>query len=125
MVFIVKEMLPVTRQKIKYKGCRAYINLLLCFLISVNGSVAQEGSYSAQLHRADGNKIAFTFDWKAENGQNVWYIKNGGEKIRVDNFTNAGDSIFVHMPVFESQFRFVRRNKEITGIWIKKGSVRT
>lgn len=125
MLSIDSEMLPVTRQKLIFKGCRAYTSLLLCFLISVNFSFAQEGSYSAQLHRADGNKIAFTFDWKAENGQNVWYIKNGSEKIRVDNFTSAGDSFFVEMPVFESHFRFVLSNKQISGVWIKKGSVRT
>jgi hypothetical protein len=77
------------------------------------------------LHRADGNKIAFTFDWKIENGQDVWYIKNGGERIRVDNFTSVGDSFFVQMPVFESHFRFVLRNKKVSGVWIKKGSVRT
>jgi hypothetical protein len=45
MLFIDSEMLPVTRQKLKFKGCRAYTNLLLCFLLSVNFSFAQEGSY--------------------------------------------------------------------------------
>jgi len=84
---------------------------------------AQQGTWLVQIHRPDGNKIPFTFDWKTENGKPVWYIKNAAEKIRVDNFEMKGDSFFVQMPVFESQFRFVLKNNRINGYWMKRGAV--
>lgn len=86
---------------------------------------AQQGNWSAQLQRPDGNAIAFTFEWKTEGGKPVWYIKNAAEKLRVDNITTAGDSFFVQMPVFESQFRFTLANNTIDGIWIKAGAIKT
>lgn len=101
---------------------------LINFLVAtfLFGTVtAQQGNWTALLHRQDGNNIAFTFDWKTEKGKPVWYIKNAAEKIRVDNITVASDSFIVQMPVFESQFRFVLSNNEIKGIWIKRGAIRT
>ena len=98
---------------------------LLFALFTLTISKAQQGNWSAILHREDGNDIPFTFDWKTENGKPVWYIKNALEKIRVDNITVAGDSFIVQMPVFESQFRFVLNNNNITGVWIKRGALKT
>lgn len=101
----------------------------LCFslfaVFTFGMASAQKGNWTAQLHRSDGNNIAFTFDWKTEKGKPVWYIKNAVEKIRVDKITNVGDSFIVQMPVFESQFRFAMSNNNIAGVWIKRGSVRT
>ncbi|MEJ7586313.1 MAG: TlpA disulfide reductase family protein [Ferruginibacter sp.] len=86
---------------------------------------AQQGNWSAFLEREDGNKIAFTFDWKTEKGKPTWYINNAVEKIKVDNIVAAGDSFVVQMPVFESQFRFILRGDTINGTWIKKGALKT
>jgi len=88
-------------------------------------SIAQQGKWAAQLHREDGNNIAFTFDWKTETGKPVWYIKNALENIRVENIEVSGDSIIVQMPVFESQFRFSLKENTITGFWIKSGALKT
>ena len=99
---------------------------ILISLISVTVTLySQQGRWSAKLHRADGNNIAFNFEWKTENGKPVWYIYNATEKIKVDNITEQGDSLFIQMPVFESQFRILYHNKKITGVWIKGGSVKT
>src|SRR3954447_21407528 len=101
---------------------------LLCLLITVftiSTASAQQGNWTALLHRQDGNNIAFTFEWKVENGKPVWYIKNAAERIRVDNITTSGDSMIAQMPVFESQFRFVLKSDHIAGVWIKRGAVKT
>jgi peroxiredoxin len=101
---------------------------ILCLLVALFTFIisnAQQGNWDALLHREDGNNIAFTFDWKTEKGKPVWYIKNAPEKIRADNITAAGDSFFVQMPVFESQLRFVRNQNNISGVWIKRGAVKT
>ncbi|MEO7490572.1 MAG: TlpA family protein disulfide reductase, partial [Ferruginibacter sp.] len=73
--------------------------LLLSGVFFVFNSIAQQGNWTAQIHRPDGNAIVFTFDWKTENGKPVWYIKNAAEKIKVQNITSAGDSFIVQMPV--------------------------
>ena len=85
---------------------------------------AQQGWWGAKLHRSDGNNIAFTFEWKNEKGKTVWYIRNATERIRVSNINIEGDSLFVGMPVFESQFRLKKTDKNLNGVWIKNGSVK-
>jgi len=98
---------------------------VLLFTVLSTALQAQQGWWSAKLHRSDGNAIAFTFEWKMEKGKPVWYIHNAAEKIKVDNITVNGDSLIVQMPVFESQFRLQYSNKKLTGVWLKGGAVKT
>ncbi|MBC7687005.1 MAG: TlpA family protein disulfide reductase [Aquabacterium sp.] len=103
------------------------MRLFLFFFSALTITIAhaQQGNWQAQLHREDGNNIVFTFEWKTENSKQVWYIKNAAEKLRVSNIVASGDSFFVQMPVFESQFRFIYRNGNLSGLWIKKGAVKS
>ena len=94
-------------------------------LLTVSNIVFSQGHWSGKLHRSDGNNIAFNFEWKTEKGKPVWYIYNAAEKIKVDNISKEGDSLFIQMPVFESQFRVIQSGKKITGVWVKRGSVKT
>jgi len=112
----------MSKQKFTYT-----IRPALLFLCIVTGfaTFAQQGWWSAQLHRKDGNTINFTFEWKTEKGKPVWYIHNAAEKIKVDNITATPDSFVVQMPVFESQFRLVYHDHKLSGNWIKGGSVKT
>lgn len=98
---------------------------LFTTLFSITVTYAQQGSWVAQIHRTDGNNIHFRFEWKTEKNKPVWYIKNAGEKIRVANILQTGDSFIVQMPVFESHFRIAIVNKKISGVWIKRGAVKT
>ncbi len=82
-------------------------------------------SWEAQLKRSDSNDIRFCFDWKTEKGKPVWYIRNAAERIKVDNIKQEGDSLFVQMPVFESQFRVKKTKHRLEGVWIKAGASRT
>jgi peroxiredoxin len=99
--------------------------LLLTSVFLTVTATAQQGNWTAQIQRPDGNKIVFTFEWKTENGKPVWYIKNAAEKIKVQNITVTGDSLIVQMPVFESQFRIIANNNIISGVWVKRGAVKT
>ncbi|MBS1511365.1 MAG: TlpA family protein disulfide reductase [Bacteroidetes bacterium] len=103
------------------------MKLLTGLFLLVCSSVAfgQQGWWRAQLLRKDGNSIPFTIEWKTAQHKPVWYIHNAAEKIRVDNITVAGDSLFVQMPVFESQFKLKYSNNLITGVWLKGGAVKT
>ena len=102
------------------KNCTMIV-MLLAFCLSIK---AQQGWWGAKLHRSDSNNIAFTFEWKTEKGKPVWYIRNATERIRVSNINIKGDSLFVEMPVFESQFRLKKTDKNLNGVWIKNGSVK-
>jgi peroxiredoxin len=95
------------------------------FLLTGFNAAAQMGWWGAKLHRADGNAIAFTFEWKTENGKAVWYIHNAAERIKVDNIKELEDSVIIQMPVFESQFRIKKTGKQLNGVWIKGGSVKS
>ena len=98
------------------------IFMLLLYGFSIK---AQQGWWGAQLHRTDSAHITFTFEWKTENGKPVWYIRNAAERIKVSNIAIEGDSLFVQMPVFESQFRLKKTYNKLTGVWLKNGAVKT
>lgn len=100
------------------------IGLIIC-LLSFLLTQAQQGIWRAELERKDSNAIVFNFEWKNENGKPIWYIKNGAEKLRVPNITKQGDSFFVQMPVFESQFRFAITAGILKGVWIKRGALKS
>lgn len=95
-------------------------------LLTVSGTLfSQQSFWNGKLHRNDGNEIVFHFEWKTEKGNQAWYIYNAAEKIKVTNITRQGDSFVVQMPVFESQFRVVKTGKQISGVWVKNGAVKT
>ena len=97
---------------------------LISTLFSVQQGICQTTSYVAALKRNDGLLIPFSIQQQVTKGKLSWVIKNGTEKIRVDNFNYTGDSILIQMPVFESQFRVVKKEKIFEGIWMKNGSVK-
>jgi thiol-disulfide isomerase/thioredoxin len=80
--------------------------------------------WRVELSRNDGHNIVFNFEWKQENGKPVWYIRNAEERMRVTDIQLIGDSILVHMPVFESQFKLKKSGQEISGVWIKAGAIK-
>ncbi|HMO63223.1 MAG TPA: TlpA disulfide reductase family protein [Ferruginibacter sp.] len=98
------------------------IALLFTMLLNTQ---AQPGRWIGSLHRSDGNNIVFHFEWKKEKGKDAWYIRNAKESIRVDNMIRKGDSMIVHMPVFESHFRIKVQPGKCEGVWIKGGAYKT
>lgn len=98
--------------------------ILLSTLFAVQHSFSQTTHFVATLKRNDGLVIPFSFQQHQANGKTYWVIKNGAEKIKVDNFNYAGDSLLVQMPVFESQFRLLKKGNQLEGSWIKNGSVK-
>jgi thiol-disulfide isomerase/thioredoxin len=78
------------------------------------------GTWRAALARADGNKIVFNFEVTDSGGREIIYIRNAEERLLVDDVKQAGDSIWIRLPFFESQIRAVyTSNNTIKGIWLK------
>ncbi|MCW3464263.1 TlpA disulfide reductase family protein [Chitinophaga nivalis] len=78
------------------------------------------GVWQAKLHRKDGADIVFNFEVKDKAGKKVLYVLNATDKLLVDEVRIAGDSLFIKMPFFDSEFKaaFVSAG-EVTGEWIR------
>jgi thiol-disulfide isomerase/thioredoxin len=101
--------------------------LALALLVSGFHSSAQQnrnlqnGLWRAILERNDSKEIVFNFETKDSAGKKIIYIRNAAERLVVDDIIIAGDSVFITLPFFESQFRaaFVSNN-ELRGVWLKR-----
>ncbi len=68
-----------------------------------------------------GEKLPFNFDLQKVNGKIVMIIHNAEERIKCDEVTASGDSLFIRIPVFDSEFRVKISDKTMNGIWINYG----
>lgn len=80
----------------------------------------REGWYKATLQRSDEGNVVFNFWLKNENGKPVMYIRNAGERLKVDELRRVGDSLWVRMPFFESDMRLrLLPNGNWQGSWTR------
>lgn len=95
--------------------------LLLVACTNPSSEVASPtpGPWLAQLTVAEGENLPFHFDLEElEDGKLRIHVRNGDETITVDDIDHHGDSLFVRMPLFDSEFK-ARINSPglITGVW--------
>jgi peroxiredoxin len=80
----------------------------------------QTGTWQARLHRKDGADIVFNFEVKDSAQKKIIYILNAHDKLLVDDVKVLGDSIFIKMPFFDSEFKAAfLPNGEIGGTWVR------
>lgn len=78
------------------------------------------GVWQAKLHRADGADIVFNFEVKDTAGKKVLYVINATDKLLVDDVKVAGDSVFIRMPFFDSEFKAkFADGGSLEGQWIR------
>ncbi len=96
--------------------------LLISLFVSGLAQAQQKGSsmYRAVLERKDSLPIVFNLSISRVGGMEEWTIRNATERIRVTDIKTSGDSAWVSMPLFESDFK-LRRTADggYEGIWIK------
>ncbi|RFS20627.1 TlpA family protein disulfide reductase [Chitinophaga silvatica] len=74
------------------------------------------GIWQAKLHRSDGADIVFNFDVK----DSVLYVLNADDRLLVDDIKVEGDSLFIKMPFFDSEFKAkLTDDSTATGLWIR------
>ncbi|HVI48465.1 MAG TPA: TlpA disulfide reductase family protein, partial [Chitinophaga sp.] len=80
----------------------------------------KNGVWQARLHRTDGVDIVFNFEVKDTQGKKVLYVLNAADRLLVDDVKTAGDSVFIKMPFFDSEFkaRFAAGGS-LDGQWIR------
>ncbi|WP_343744049.1 TlpA disulfide reductase family protein [Chitinophaga sp.] len=84
--------------------CLAGIGMTACN----TGNAKKEltpGTWQASLHRPDGADIVFNFLVKDTAGKKVLYVLNATDKLLVDDVKVSGDSVFIKMPFFDSDFK--------------------
>lgn len=78
------------------------------------------GKWRGYIIRADGNQIAFNFDIKKNGGNITIHINNGAEHLLVDDVKQRGDSLYIHMPFFDSRFALqLSDTSHMAGLYIK------
>lgn len=103
------------------------ISLLLFFFST--GLTAQTklltGWYRASVTRPDASQLIFNVEVIEKNKKPVLYIRNGSERLLVDDIKQKGDSVFIEMPFFESSFKLkIQPDQTLTGKWIKGTSTK-
>ncbi len=79
------------------------------------------GTWKGELITNDSTRIPFLFEIVAtQTGVPQWIVANGTERIKVDEVEVRGDSIFVKMPYFDSQFALNYDGEKLTGTWAKQ-----
>ena len=66
-----------------------------------------------------GRLLPFNFHLDYRNDSMQLDIMNAEERIRVDEVSFVGDSVLIHMPIFDSEFRCKKSGDTmLTGHWI-------
>ena len=71
------------------------------------------GNWHASIVLNDTLELPFTFS----SDSNSLTIHNGDENIIVDEISFKGDSVFIQMPVFDSEFRCILKENSLSGIF--------
>lgn len=99
--------------------------LLICLPAFAFGTQTEKrdlktGIWQANLHRKDGANIAFNFEVKESGGQKMLYVLNAKERLLVDDVKVQGDSVFIKMPFFNSEFKAAfTKTGQLKGNWIR------
>ncbi len=79
------------------------------------------GDWGAYLRRKDGIAIMFNFYVKDSLGKQVIYIRNGDERLLVDDIQWKEDSFMIRLPFFESRLRGTQsKDGWLDGVWEKR-----
>ena len=79
----------------------------------------QTGIWRGFLKNSSGNELPFNFEVKEIAGRQQLIIMNGAERIKVTDIKHKNDSVFIHMPLFNSEFKLRYAGKGLEGKWIK------
>jgi thiol-disulfide isomerase/thioredoxin len=102
-----------------------YKNLLFTAFLAllVNLSFAQSklkaGVWRGALTNSSGNELPFNFEVSNIVGKQQLAIINGTERFKVTDIKQKGDSVFIHMPLFNSEFKLKLEGNALKGKWIK------
>ena len=77
------------------------------------------GTWRAVLKTKSGAEIPFNFTVIDSADKKMLDIINGEERFRVDEIRLTDDSVFIQMPLFDSEIHAAIKGKNLSGRWIK------
>lgn len=86
---------------------------------SQSNSDFKEGIWRGSLLTESGPEIPFNFEVKDSLNKKSITIFNSEERFVVNEITQKGDSIFIQMPLFDSEIKGIINDNKIEGVWIK------
>ncbi|OCX50941.1 redoxin [Mucilaginibacter sp. PPCGB 2223] len=99
------------------------ILILLSALLASSFAFAQNrlqnGIWHATLQNSISREIPFNFEVKDTLGKKEIVIINGNERFKVPDVKQVRDSVFIHMPLFDSEFKARLVDGKLQGNWIK------
>jgi len=102
---------------------KRYLYLTFIFSIAFISGFAQSklktGTWRGVLKPAGGSELPFNFEVKDTAGRQLLIIINAQERFKVTDVKTQGDSVFIHMPLFDSEFRLLQQNGNLTGQYIR------
>lgn len=99
----------------------ALIALLLFILANAASAQTklQTGVWRGVLKNSSGHELPFNFEVSTAGGHQQLAVINGAERFKVTDIKTKGDSVFIHMPLFNSEFKLKFAGKGLKGEWIK------
>ncbi len=79
----------------------------------------QGGIWRGVLTTSSGNELPFNFDVTGTPDHQELVVMNGTERLKVTDIKTRGDSAFIRMPLFNSEFKLKFDGKGLKGRWIK------
>ncbi|MEZ4777406.1 MAG: TlpA disulfide reductase family protein [Bacteroidia bacterium] len=81
-----------------------WLSLFLSCQPKTTSVTLQEGIWRMELFLLPGATLPFTFELKKSENDYTITIINSEERIKVDDIRTQGDSIFIRMPIFDTEF---------------------
>ena len=102
-----------------------FLNIVTVFLILAVASSCKPsnpemngGIWRATLKTSSAAEIPFNFELVDSSGTKYMIIINGEERLRVDEVSFSSDSVFIKMPLFDSEIRAKNQGNTLSGQWI-------
>jgi thiol-disulfide isomerase/thioredoxin len=99
--------------KSRYICCVLIIQLFSFSFVARSQTHLRQGSWRFVLLLNDSTELPFN----AEVKEKTIDVINAEERIVIDEINYSGDSVFIRMPVFDSEFRGKFSNTDITGLY--------
>lgn len=106
------------KQNIIFKsGITLVVSLL--FFVNVTFSQLSAGDWSGFIRLNDSVTLSLNFDIEyGERNSYVFVFKNADERIEAKEIKIIGDSLFLKIPVFDSEFKIKFKHYKMDGVWI-------
>ena len=99
-----------------------FIALLVLTNTAMGQVILQTGIWRGALQTSSGNELPFNFTVTDTISGQLITIINGDERFKVTDIKSQGDSVFIKMPLFDSEFKLKLTIDSLSGNWIKHGA---